>query len=213
MPMPTVAVIDSAAESAADVLTGGLRARPTLGTLTGFPALEQAVVRCDPGASGTVGAGREEHTLFCLSGSGSVEIDGTVHALEPDVGLTLAPGTRGVLRNDGAEPLRLVSVRVPDPEPGAADPAAVVSRLSDQEMESATTDREFRIVADPGSGLRSATHFVGYIPTVRAPEHFHTYDEVIYVLEGEGVMSAGAFSSPGVPRGVHPAARAHGPLS
>jgi quercetin dioxygenase-like cupin family protein len=43
-------------------------------------------------------------------------------------------------------------------------------------------------VADPDTGLRSATHFVGYIPTARAPDHFHRYDEVIYVLEGEGVM-------------------------
>ena len=52
------------------------------------------------------------------------------------------------------------------------------------------TDREFRIVADPSTGLRSATHFVGYIPTARAPDHFHTYDEVIYVLDGEGVLHA-----------------------
>jgi len=50
------------------------------------------------------------------------------------------------------------------------------------------TDRQFRVVADPESGLRSATHFVGYIPVAKAPDHFHSYDEVIYVLEGEGMM-------------------------
>ena len=54
------------------------------------------------------------------------------------------------------------------------------------------TQREFRIVADPSTGLRSATHFVGYIPTERAPDHFHTYDEVIYVLEGEGTCTPAA---------------------
>jgi quercetin dioxygenase-like cupin family protein len=89
-----------------------------------------------------------------------------------------------------------VAVRVPDPVAGApagslgapAPARAVVRRLADQESAAATTEREFRIVADPGTGLRSATHFVGYIPTLRAPEHFHTYDEVIYVLDGEGVM-------------------------
>jgi mannose-6-phosphate isomerase-like protein (cupin superfamily) len=199
---PSVAVIDSTADSGAGVLPGGVSVRPTLGTVTGFEALQQALVRCDPGASGTVSAEAEEHTLFCLSGRGSIEVDGAVHALEPDVGLTLAPGAHGALRNDGTEELRLVSVRVPDPEPGGSgsgDPAAVVSRLSDREIESATTDREFRIVADPDSGLQSATHFVGYIPTVRAPEHFHTYNEVIYVIEGEGVMSAGEFSRPVFP--------------
>jgi mannose-6-phosphate isomerase-like protein (cupin superfamily) len=52
----------------------------------------------------------------------------------------------------------------------------------------------FRIVADPSTGLRSATHFVGYVPTVRAPDHFHTYDEVIYVLEGEGAFHTGGAS-------------------
>ena len=46
-------------------------------------------------------------------------------------------------------------------------------------------------MADPGCGLHSATHFVGYIPTKRAPDHFHTYDEVIYVLDGEGVLHTG----------------------
>jgi quercetin dioxygenase-like cupin family protein len=72
----------------------------------------------------------------------------------------------------------------------------VVRRLADQEAEAATTDREFRIVADPDSGLKSATHFVGYIPAARAPEHFHTYDEVIYVLDGEGVFHAGGSRRP-----------------
>ena len=63
-------------------------------------------------------------------------------------------------------------------------------RLADQEAQAATAEREFRIVADPRYGLRSATHFVGYIPTARAPEHFHAYDEVIYVLDGQGAFHA-----------------------
>ncbi len=69
-------------------------------------------------------------------------------------------------------------------------------RLADQEAQAATTQREFRIVADPGSGLRSATHFVGYIPTTRAPDHMHYYDEVIYVLDGEGVMRMNGEATP-----------------
>ena len=72
----------------------------------------------------------------------------------------------------------------------------MVRRLADQEAQAATTDREFRIVADPATGLRSATHFVGYIPTKRAPDHFHTYDEVIYVLDGEGMFRAEGAQQP-----------------
>ena len=60
---------------------------------------------------------------------------------------------------------------MPDPSPGPPAPANV-RRLDEQEVEQATTEREFRIVADPSTGLRSATHFVGYIPAERAPDHF-----------------------------------------
>ena len=48
----------------------------------------------------------------------------------------------------------------------------------------------------------AATHFVGYIPTLRAPHHFHTYDEVIYVLEGVGVMHAQGRDQPLSPGSV-----------
>jgi mannose-6-phosphate isomerase-like protein (cupin superfamily) len=137
---------------------------------------------------------------------------GREHRLEPESGAHLAPGVHYTLSNTGPEMLRLVAVQIPDPvgrgDLDAAAPAAApvarstdashtadadavraqVRRLADQEAEAATTDREFRIVADPACGLSSATHFVGYIPTKRAPEHFHTYDEVIYVLDGEGVL-------------------------
>jgi uncharacterized OsmC-like protein len=34
------------------------------------------------------------------------------------------------------------------------------------------------------------TQFVGYIPVGRAPDHFHKYDEVVYVLEGDGALQA-----------------------
>ena len=91
--------------------------------------------------------------------------------------------------------MTLISVRIPDPDldsdaNGSPGERTVVRRLADQEAQAATTDREFRIVADPSTGLRSATHFVGYIPAARAPDHFHTYNEVIYVLDGEGVLHA-----------------------
>ncbi len=89
-------------------------------------------------------------------------------------------------------------MRIRDPAPEVAGGLArvVVRRLADQEAQDATTDRWYRIVADPSTGLRSATHFVGYIPTERAPEHFHTYDEVIYVLDGEGAFHAGGEHTP-----------------
>jgi mannose-6-phosphate isomerase-like protein (cupin superfamily) len=150
------------------------------------------VIECSPGSSINRATGEAEEVLFVLAGSGELSLAGERYPLECETGAYLAPGEEYELDSHGSEPLRVVSVRVEDPV--AADaPAdrAVVRRLADQEEQDATTARTFRIVADPSTGLRSATHFVGYVPTERAPDHFHTYDEVIYVIEGEGTLHAG----------------------
>jgi mannose-6-phosphate isomerase-like protein (cupin superfamily) len=148
------------------------------------------VLECAPGRSRPREPGAAEEVLFVLEGRGVLHLEGVAHALEPETGAYLAPGERYELENPGPEALRLVAVQIPEPvgEETTTGARAVVRRLSDQRAEAATTDREFRVVADPSCGLRSATHFVGYVPTARAPEHFHTYDEVIYVLEGTGSM-------------------------
>ena len=170
-------------------------AYPLLGPHTGFPALEQTVLECASGRSHPRDTGACEQVLFVLRGEGVLHVAGRAHSLEPESGAYLASGERYELENLRSSPLRLVAVTVPEPDQdpaGGSAPAApahpVVRRLADKERATATAHREFRIVADPASGLRSATHFVGDIPPGRAPDHFHTYDEVIYVLDGEGVM-------------------------
>jgi len=157
--------------------------------------LEQVVIECAPGSSISRYTGEAEEVMFVLAGSGELSLAGERYPLEPETGAYLAPGEEYGVDSQGFEPLRVVSVRIEDPvtagEPADASDRAVVRRLADQEAQAATTERWFRIVADPSTGLRSATQFVGYIPTERAPEHFHTYDEVIYVIEGEGTLHAG----------------------
>jgi mannose-6-phosphate isomerase-like protein (cupin superfamily) len=164
--------------------------RLTLGDHVGCTVLAQSVLELVPGRSRPRETGDCEEVLFVLSGSGSLVLDGRSYELEPEAGAYLAPGERYELDNPGPRPLKLVSVQIPVPPPAGEDTGerAVVRRLADQEAEGATAQREFRVVADPSCGLRSATHFVGYIPTTRAPDHFHHYDEVLYVLEGEGAM-------------------------
>jgi quercetin dioxygenase-like cupin family protein len=171
-----------------------------VGPSTGFEVLEQSVLECIPGARGARDTGSAEEALFVLSGRGRITVDGDAYELEPETGVRFSPGVRYGLEGLGAAPLRMVAVRIPNPlpaEPGRA--SAGTSRLEDQEAQDATTSREFRIVADPASGLRSATHFVGYIPTTRAPDHFHTYDEVIYVIEGEGRFTTAELDQPLAP--------------
>jgi quercetin dioxygenase-like cupin family protein len=188
--MTAVTVIDVADVTPQEDRQTGLTVRATLGPQTGFEALEQAVLTCPPGRSRHVDVGEMEETLFVLEGEGAVHVRADSYPLEPGVAVYLPPGSRFELECAGAAELRVVAVRIPDPSPGPPSPPQVC-RLADRQAEAATTNRQFRIVADPQTGLRSATHFVGYIPTDRAPDHFHTYDEVIYVLEGQGVMHAG----------------------
>ena len=169
------------------------RIRRTLDHSVGCDVLAQSVIEFAPGRSRPRETGDCEEVLFVLEGEGKLILDGTSHHLEPEAGANLSPGERYEIEG----PLKVVSVRIADPtvevQTGRRE---VVRRLADQEAQDATTDRRFRVVADPDSGLRSATHFVGYIPPAKAPDHFHYYDEVIYVLEGEGMMHMNGESSP-----------------
>lgn len=164
--------------------------------------LEQTVLVCAPNTTTSRTTGDGEEVLFVVAGHGELHLaGGERHALEPETGVNLGPGAEYELHNNGSGPMRTVSVQIRGAAPQEGDGAkaperTVVRRLAEQEAQNATTDRQFRIVADPATGLRSATHFVGYVPTTRAPDHFHTYDEVIYILEGEGAFHAGGVTRP-----------------
>lgn len=173
----------------------------------GLEGLEQTVLECAPSTSTSRTTGKAEEVLFVVAGQGELHLPGGGrHALEPETGVNLGPGQEYELRNETSDPMRIVCVQIRGAASGGGHGSAhdggpegartLVRRLADQEAQNATSEREFRIVADPSTGLRSATHFVGYVPPVRAPDHFHTYDEVIYVLEGEGAFHAGGESRP-----------------
>ena len=193
--MTQVRVLDSGAVTPRPGTVSGLVVRPTIGPADGFELLEQAVLECALGQTGEVSVGEPEEALFVLSGTGALLTGGVRHALAPEAGVYLPPGARFALEAEGTEPLRLLAVRIPDPSPGPPGRPAV-HHLGDRALQAATSRREFRVICDPAGGLRSATHFVGYIPAQRAPEHFHTYDEVLYVLEGDGVLEAEGRSWP-----------------
>jgi mannose-6-phosphate isomerase-like protein (cupin superfamily) len=166
---------------------------------SGLEGLEQTVLECAPGTSTARATGEAEEVLFVVAGQGEIRLPGGErHPLEPETGVNLGPGQEYELRNETSDPMRMVSVQIRGSATDGGPPGGrtVVRRLADQESQDATSERMFRIVADPSTGLRSATHFVGYVPTVRAPDHFHTYDEVIYVLEGEGVFHVDGTSRP-----------------
>ena len=131
-----------------------------------------------------------DDVVFVLSGSGRATVDGHDHDLRPGIALFVARGTPWSAEGDA----RAVSVLVHDPAPAASTHAVV--DLNAVEEGQATAGRAFLLGATPEVGCESVTQFIGLIPPGRAPDHFHRYDEVIYVLEGEGVLEIGGEQAP-----------------
>jgi mannose-6-phosphate isomerase-like protein (cupin superfamily) len=159
---------------------------------------------------GAAGPGGE--LWFVIAGTGRLSPgSGPAVPVRPDTGLWLPPGAGYRFSADGSGALRLDAVSLPA---GTARRAAIgeesravalgdtgrpqLSELDDCPVEM-TGDRRFRVLFGPGNGCSAATQFVGEIPTGRAPEHSHPYDEVVLVLEGEGVLHAGAGDLPLAP--------------
>jgi len=130
-----------------------------------------------------------DELLYVLSGEGRLEVGGDAHAVGAGTSVFLARGTAW-----SASGARALSVLVHD-APAAAAPFAIRD-LTAEEKGTATAGRQFVLGATPEVGCLSATQFVGLVPPGRAPDHFHTYDEVIYVLEGEGALEIGGESAP-----------------
>ena len=66
-----------------------------------------------------------------------------------------------------------------------------VVALDHVEPGKATGARSFQVLFGPHNGSTRATTFVGYIPPGRAPWHYHLYDEIVWVLRGEGRLHVG----------------------
>lgn len=99
----------------------------------------------------------------------------------------LTPGDRYAVENPGSGELVVVSVTAP-PEAGGNTRSEVTIRFADRPVLPATPNREFRYLVNQDQGCLDVTQFVGLIPPGRAAMHSHTYDEVVYVIEGEGVL-------------------------
>jgi mannose-6-phosphate isomerase-like protein (cupin superfamily) len=185
----------------AETLASGVTVVPVLevaGAAGGRLARRLVTVPADAAYAGTAGPAGE--LWFVTSGSGFLEAEGQVSEVGPEHGIALPPGTAYRLeaepapRRDGV----LVIDAVTLPGPAAADPAAALPRVTDLRdcAVERTGDRRFRVLFGPGTGYPAATQFVGEIPPGRAPDHRHTYDEVVLVLAGEGVVHLGAATYP-----------------
>lgn len=152
-------------------------------------------------------------------------IDGWSYEVGPATGIYLRPGQTFTIDNPGPEPLVLISSQCPEPEASLPETIAPVTsppsslpregrraaadstvrgtypnrppivRLAERRA-TATADRWYRVLVDDEVGSAKVTQFVGSIPPGRAPDHFHTYEEVLFILHGTGRMWAGETHTP-----------------
>jgi mannose-6-phosphate isomerase-like protein (cupin superfamily) len=153
------------------------------------PEFQQRLLRFDGRSEERRDDARDE-VLYVLEGSGAATVGGEEQVLAPGTGVFVARGT--AWRVESAEGLKVLSVLVEEPLPASSSHAVIESG----ERGTATAGREFTLLAHPENGCESVTQFRGYIPPGRAPDHYHRYDEVVYVLGGEGAFHVDGESVP-----------------
>jgi len=164
---------------------------------TGANGLARRLAEIPPGARFEAAAGPGGELWYVIGGTGALASGpGPATALRPGTAVWLPPGARCTATASAGDMLRLDSVTLPAPT-GVPDGTGVprLARLEDCAVE-VTGDRRFRVLFGPGHGCDAATQFVGEIPPGRAPLHSHTYDELVLILAGAGVLHTGPDEHP-----------------
>jgi quercetin dioxygenase-like cupin family protein len=162
----------------------GLDVRVTFGPHNGCD-LEQRLIRFGPGRHDGPDLSERQILLYVVAGEGEIDTDGETQRLEPGTAAFLARGDRFAIENPGPDDLTVVSVHAP----AAADASARkrIVRFDDQPEEEASPERRFRYLINEDAGCMEVTQFIGIVDPSKAPFHSHPYDEVGFVLEGNGV--------------------------
>ena len=158
--------------------------------------LEQRVIRFAPGRSQERTAASRHELLYVVSGSGELELEGERLALEPGTGAFVAPGETWAIDNPGPAELLVVAVSAAaELEVNEARRKKTI-RFADQPERTASVERTFRYLINEDAGCRDVTQFIGIVQPSKAPFHSHPYEELGYIIKGEGVAHVGGRSIP-----------------
>ena len=175
-------------------LSGTLSTWNQIGKANGAVAISLRILEFGPGSSPVLVNSEHDEVLYVLEGNCTIVIDRNVYELEPETGVYVGPGKTWRVENSGSDVVRFVSSQTPQTA-GSLNQAPPIVRLSDRRA-LPTADRWYRVLVDREVGSEQVTQFVGSIPPGRAPDHFHEYEEVLFILRGEGRMWAGETNTP-----------------
>ena len=153
---------------------------------------------------------RNEVSTTRVSGWIKAFIDGHEYDVSADTGIYVRPSETLTVNNSLPNSIVMVSSQCPDPNREPKFVQAVTSPISDSRVPpplvrladrpaQPTADRWYRVLLDDEVGSTQVTQFVGSIPPGRAPNHFHQYEEVLFILKGTGRMWAGETNTPVAP--------------
>jgi mannose-6-phosphate isomerase-like protein (cupin superfamily) len=188
---------------------GSLRVWHQVGRDNGAQAISLRTMEFTQGLSQALGNSDCDEVLYVLEGAGKIIIDRQAYEIAPAMGIYIKPQQAFAVDNPNREAIVLISSRCPEPDgqaefhetlplpvPATAAPATLpMVRLSDRKA-LPTADRWYRVLVDDEVGSTQVTQFVGSIPPGRAPDHFHQYEEVLFILQGRGRMWAGKTNTP-----------------
>jgi mannose-6-phosphate isomerase-like protein (cupin superfamily) len=210
----------------APLVSGPLRIWNQIGRATGAKAISLRIIEFATGLSPGIRNDTCDEILYVLGcwergdpvrlsehseqTLAHVFISGQSYEIDSDTGIYVRPGETFAVSNPFPDSIVIVSCRCPEPDstpefitlltntsPGSPARPPIV-RLADRAAQP-TADRWYRVLVDDEVGSTQATQFVGSIPPGRAPDHFHQYEEVLFILKGEGRMWAGETSTPIAP--------------
>jgi len=170
--------------------------RVSFDSSNGCEHLEQRLIRFAPGRSHDRGLDRRQEVLFVVSGHAELELDGERHPLAPNTAVFIASGETYAVDNPGPYELLVVSVVAPEDRIAAPGERKVTVRLDDQPELPASAERTFHYLVNEDAGCLDVTQFLGIVQPSKAPFHSHSYDEVGYVLAGEGFAHVGGRTAP-----------------
>lgn len=178
-------------------VSGSLKIRNQIGKANGAEAISLRILEFGAGSSPELRNRECDEVLYLLEGACVIFIDGSPYEVGSETGVYLRPGQTLRVENPGPGAVRFVSSQCPASsldQPVRSESSPIV-KLSDRRA-LPTADRWYRVLVDDEMGSEQVTQFVGSIPPGRAPDHFHEYEEVLFILRGQGRMWAGETNTP-----------------
>ncbi|HLY20600.1 MAG TPA: cupin domain-containing protein [Bryobacteraceae bacterium] len=177
---------------------GNWTARAVISQTTGAQRITQTVSDYGAGLSPSVVNPGAEEVLYVAAGQGTCRINGFDYPLGPGAAIFVPPGAVYSIENTGTGTIRMISSCCPeDPQrhiveaslpPASGQPPRLLAHEDLREDIRAGQDRLFRYLVYTDLGCRQITQFAGWIPPGKAPVHYHTYEECIFILEGGGIV-------------------------